>query len=600
MYDNSAAQEACAMNGSTARALPTPLEWIHGQYGSAADSLPKPANWVPIMESPMYTPRKMRVITIGAGFSGLMVAHKIQHDYKMETYCDHVIYEKNPEAGGTWFENQYPGVACDVPAHIYTFTWAPNPKWSSYYVKGPEIRSYIQNVAKEYDLEKNVVFNAKVLSATWTEDEGKWVVEVDMGDHIKRDNADVVINASGVLNDWHWPDIPGLEKFKGHLCHSAAWDQNYDYTGKTVAVIGNGSSAIQIVPSLQPIVKHMTTFIRSATWISPNFAAEHTRDGGNFQYSEEELKEFEDPDKLLAYRKKIEHGFNKLYRGLQYGTPEHEFFQAQSRQIMVSRMEGNKDMQEKLIPTWAFGCRRLSPGDGYLEALQKPNVNAIFNSATAITADGVVDSDGAEHKVDAIICATGFDTSWAKKWPVKGRNGALLKEQWSEDPQSYLSVCAKNFPNLFFILGPNAPVGNGSLIPSMEWAGMYAVNWIRKIAREQIHSIEPKQGSVDDFNVYTQEYLKRTVYTSPCRSWYKNNKVDGPVTAMWAGSPMHFKDMMSTQRGEDFDIKYCSPNRFRFMGNGTTQRDKKDMDLSYYLRKDGWKQDLKDTEELLV
>jgi hypothetical protein len=411
-----------------------------------------------------------------------------------------------------------------------------------------------------------------------------------------------------MASDWQWPNIPGLDQFRGHLCHSAVWDHNYDYKDKTVAVIGNGSSAIQIVPSIQPDVKHMTAFIRSSTWISPNFAAEHTKDGGNFKYSAEELQEFEDPDKLLAYRKKIEHGFNKLYRGLQYGTPEHEFFQGQSRQIMLDRLNGNREMQDALIPSWAFGCRRLSPGEGYLEALQKPNVKAIFDAATRVTADAVVDSKGVEHKVDAIICATGFNTSWVKSWPIKGRNGALLSEQWGVDPQSYLSVCAKNFPNLFFVLGPNSrkfalprlcpscscscsrfsAVGNGSLIPQMEWAGMYAVNWVRKMAHEQIHSVDPKQEAIDDFNVYTQEFLKRTVYTSHCRSWYKNNKVDGPVTAMWAGSPMHFKEMMSVQRGEDFDIKYCSPNRFRFFGNGTTERDAKDMDLSYYLRKDGW------------
>ncbi|EXJ86753.1 hypothetical protein A1O3_03707 [Capronia epimyces CBS 606.96] len=507
----------------------------------------------------------------------------------MEDYCEHVIYEKNPEVGGTWYENQYPGVACDVPAHIYTFTWGPNPNWSHFYAEGPEIRQHIQNVAKEYDLTKNIVFNAQVLDATWLEEEGKWHVKVDVNGHVKEDKADVVINASGVLNNWRWPSIPGLKDFKGHLCHSAVWDHSYDYEDKKVAVIGNGSSAIQIVPKLQPVVKHMTTFIRSPTWISSNFAAQHaSAEGGNFEYSTEQKKEFEDAEKLLAYRKKIEHDFNQLYRGLEYGTPEHEFFQEESRRIMTTRLNGSKELAEKLIPTWSFGCRRLSPGDGYLEALQAPNVTPIFNAAARITEDGIVDSDGTEHKVDAIICATGFDVSFAKQWTVTGRHGKTLQEQWKDNPQSYFSVCAKDFPNLFFVLGPNSPVGNGSLIPQMEWAGAYAVKWVEKMAQEQIHSIDPKQEAVDDFNVYTQEYLKRTVYTSHCRSWYKNNKIDGPVTAMWAGSPMHFKDLMSTQRGEDFDIKYCSPNRFRFFGNGTTWRDATNADLSYYLRKDGF------------
>ncbi|KAH6661828.1 hypothetical protein B0J14DRAFT_622108 [Halenospora varia] len=519
----------------------TPSEWVHNQGGPGRDTLPKPANWIPVHEEPLYTPRKIRIIIIGAGFSGLMAAHK------------------------------YPGVACDVPAHIYTFTWGPNPDWSHFYAQGGEIRQHIKRIAKEYDLEKNIKFNAKVTEATWMEDKGKWHVKVDLNGTIVEDEAEVVINASGVLNNWHWPAIPGLKNFKGHLCHSAVWDHSYDYTNKTVAVIGNGSSAIQIV----------------ATWISSNFAADHTIDGKNFAYSTEQRKEFQDPEKLLAYRKKIEHDFNKLYRGLEYGTPEHEFFSQQPRQIMTDRLNGNAEMAEKLIPSWSFGCRRLSPGDGYLEALQKKNVTPVFSAAAEITADGIVDAEGKHHQVDAIICATGFDVSFAKQWPVNGRNGKLLQEEWAEDPQSYFSVCARNFPNFFFILGPNSPVGNGSLIPQMEWAGMYAVKWADKIARENIHSIDPKQEAVDDFNVYTQEYLKRTVYTSHCRSWYKNNKVDGPVTAMWAGSPMHFKDMMSTQRGEDFEIKYNSPNRFKFFGNGTDWRDAEGADLSYYLRTHG-------------
>lgn len=224
-----------------------------------------------------------------------------------------------------------------------------------------------------------------------------------------------------------------------------------------MAVIGNGSSAIQIVPSIQPIVKHMTTFIRSPTWISSNFAAQHAGpDGKNFEYTAEQKEEFKNPARLLEYRKKIEHDFNKLYRGLLYGTEEHEFFHEQSRQIMLDRLKHQAELAEKLIPSWAFGCRRLSPGDGYLEALQKENVSPVFSSVTRVTPDGVEDAEGRSYKVDAIICATGFDTNWCKSWPVQGRNGRLLQEAWGETPESYFSCCAKDFPSLFFILGPNA------------------------------------------------------------------------------------------------------------------------------------------------
>ncbi|CAG9953894.1 unnamed protein product [Clonostachys rosea f. rosea IK726] len=571
-------------------AAPTPIEWVRNQ-GSAhnGEPLPKPANWIPVHEEPLFTPRKLRVITIGAGFSGLMVAQKFRYELKMEDYVDHVIYEKNPEVGGTWYENQYPGVACDVPAHIYTFTWGPNPKWTRFYANGPEIRKHIQDVTREYNLDRDVKFNARVVHAEWVEDDGKWTVKIEIDGKLIEDKADVIINASGVLNNWKWPNVKGLDKFKGHRVHSAAWDHDYDFTNKRVALIGNGSSAIQILPSIQPIVKQLTTFIRSPTWISPNFAAQFaSADGKNFTYSEEQLKDFEDPEKLLAYRKKIEHDFNKLYKGLQYGSPEQEYFKEASLKIMNERLQGKKEFTEKLIPTWAFGCRRLSPGDGYLEALLEPNVKTVFNSVSEFTEDGVIDADGNRHEVDAIICATGFDVSFAKQWPVIGRGGKSLKEEWKENPESYMSVTARHFPNFFFILGPNSPVGNGSLIPQMEWAGLYAAKWIEKMAKEHIHSIDPKQEAIEDFNVYTQEYLKRTVYTSHCRSWYKNNKVHGPVTTMWAGSPLHFKELMGVQRAEDYDIKYLSPNRYFFFGNGITWKDANEEDLSYYLRKDGF------------
>jgi cation diffusion facilitator CzcD-associated flavoprotein CzcO len=204
-------------------------------------------------------------------------------------------------------------------------------------------------------------------------------------------------------------------------------------------------------------VKHLITFIRSPTWISSNFAAQHAGPNGkNFEYTAEQKEAFKDPAKLLQYRKKIEHDFNKLYQGLQYGTEMHEHFQEESRQIMLNRLNHKPAYTEKLIPSWAFGCRRLSPGEGYLESLQEDNISVVFSEVMSITPDGLIDADGNSHKVDAIICATGFDTNWCKSWPVVGRKGQLLQEVWGENPESYFSCCAKGFPNLFFILGPNA------------------------------------------------------------------------------------------------------------------------------------------------
>ncbi|KAM5361410.1 hypothetical protein ACJZ2D_013100 [Fusarium nematophilum] len=542
-------------------------------------------NWVPTLEQPAYTPRKLRVVCVGAGYAGLMVAYKWKHEYHMDNFVDLTIYEKNSDVGGTWLENRYPGVACDVPAHNYTLSFEPNPDWSSFYATGPEIWEYIKRTTKKYNLDERVQFNSKILSTIWDDNKGKWLIQVQSNGVIKEDEADVVINGAGILNQWRWPEIAGLHSFRGKLMHSASWDTTLDWTGKRVAMIGNGSSAIQMVPAMQPGAAKIVNYIRSATWISSNFAAEFTPEGKNFQYTEEEKRSFrENPDKLRKMRKEIEHGFNQFFYALIAESPQQKAIYEGFRKNMEERLKNSPELCEKLIPSWKVGCRRLSPGDGYLEALQAPNVSVEFSEIQEITNKGIKTSNSTEaEEFDIIVCATGFDVSFSPFWELRGKDGIRLADQWRESPEAYFGICAPNIPNYFIFNGPNCPVGHGSLLAVMEWTADWILKWCRKIASEDIKSVSVSSDATDDYNVYSQEFMKKTVWTSGCQSWYKNGR--GRVTAMYAGSILHYKEILETFRTEDFHFEYNGPNRFRFMGNGLTIRESTGGDLSFYLKK---------------
>jgi cation diffusion facilitator CzcD-associated flavoprotein CzcO len=256
-----------------------------------------------------FKARRLRVVCIGAGFSGLILAHKLKHEQPLD-FVDFTVYEKNSEVGGTWLENVYPGVGCDVPAHGYVFPFEPNPSWSKCYVGGPEIQQYIVNTVEKYGLKDKILFDTQLVKSIWNEELGKWSLELKQSDAtIIHDEADILINASGILNKWKMPNIAGLDKFAGRLLHTAVWDKSYDWTGKKVAVIGNGSSGIQAVPALQPKVAKIVNYIRHPTWVSVNLCPDITKDGmgTNFEYSEKEKERFrDDPAGFLEYRKTVE------------------------------------------------------------------------------------------------------------------------------------------------------------------------------------------------------------------------------------------------------------------------------------------------------
>ncbi|KAL2004939.1 hypothetical protein VTN00DRAFT_2789 [Thermoascus crustaceus] len=548
------------------------------------DATPRDPTWVPVSEQPVFTPRKLKVICVGAGYSGLMLAYKYKYETPMDDYVDLTIYEKNHDVGGTWLENRYPGVACDVPAHIYTFSFEPNPDWSCFYSSGPEIWEYIKRTTVKYGLDEKVQFNSKVIETVWDESSGKWRVKVDQQGTIIETEADVLVNAAGILNKWCWPDIPGIDTYKGKKVHSARWDPDLDWAGKRVAIIGNGSSAIQILPQMQKTAGHTTTYVRSPTWITPNFAAHLARDGKNFEYTEEEKRRFrEEPRALFEYRKNIEHNFNKFFYTFLKDSPDQQAAFEACTESMQQGLNHDDRLCEKIIPKWPVGCRRATPGEGYLEALCAKNVDVESDKIIGFTENGIKTAAG-EREFDIVVCATGFDVSFTPYWKLVGKNGVWLADQWKDIPEAYFGICAANMPNYFIFNGPNCPAGHGSLLAVMEWTAEYILRWCRKIAKQDIKSVTVKPDVVHEYNVYSQEYLKRTVFTGGCRSWYQSRK-DGRVTAMYGGSVLHYKENLEEFRTEDFEFEYRSPNRFRFLGNGLTIREKEGGDLGFYVKK---------------
>ncbi|KAF7551089.1 hypothetical protein G7046_g7809 [Stylonectria norvegica] len=538
-----------------------------------------------------YTPKKVKVFTIGAGFSGLLMAHKFQHRFpEMRDIVDHTIFEARNDVGGTWLANHYPGVQCDVPAHIYTFPFDPNPDWNRFYASGADILAYIKHTVKKWNLDRDLQLNTKVIGAWWQEDRGEWKVTVEHEGKQRDEYCNVLISAQGVLVHESWPDVPGLRDFKGHLTHSASWDHNYDYSNKRIAVIGNGSSGIQIVPQMAKLPgTDVKNFVRGPAWVyyraPPSKHLGREDDDPNPAYLEEEKKKFRDPDYHLQHRKQIISRTNKSFYIFMKGENNKEGMKLAAEQ-MAEKLNHDPELCDKLIPKWELGCRRITPGPGYLESFLRPNCHLTNSGITKVTENAVHTADGEVYECDVVICATGFDVSHRPRYPIVGLNGLDLQKEWAEDPESYISVAVPQIPNYFMMMGPNCLGGHGSLVESLNWTGDYFVKWVKKISTEGIKHVVPKKAKTEAFLKYSDQVHKTLVWSGGCKSWYKRGRVDGRVTALFGGSAHLFNRMLTDIRGEDFDITYNTANPFRFMGNGFTEFEfDEKSDLSWYVEK---------------
>ncbi|KAJ5417386.1 uncharacterized protein N7487_000936 [Penicillium crustosum] len=565
-----------------------------------------------VLEQPLGTTRHVRVITIGAGASGLNMIRTLR---KNIPDSENVVYEKNPDIGGTWFENRYPGCQCDIPSHNYQFSWAPNPRWSRFYSGSSEIHQYFKDLVARENLQDSIKLQHQVESAVWNEDEGQWHVVVrDLAtDTIINDAAHFLLDGSGILNHWKWPEIPGLHSFKGDLVHSANWPANWDYKGKRVAVIGNGSSGVQIVPAMQPDVSTLVHVFRSPIWVAPpglegmsaSTAGEEIAnlelDGDRFTPTQ--ISRFEEDKELYKrFTKATEEvvnnkfsyvsslcGYSHLVRifdvfgQLVTSTPLQGIVKEKMKEYMSKKLRGDTKLMDKLIPDFPFGCRRITPSVAYLDSLHESNMHLVTDGIANVFESGFTTESGETIFVDAIVCATGFDLSFRPRFPVIGRTGNLQDIWTSQIPSSYMSCAIPGMPNYFTFLGPNAPIGHGSVLTITEHVAKYIVRLIRKCQEEGIKSVCPKQDAVDDLNEHIAVFMPRTAWAGSCRSWFKNGETNGPVTALHPGSRIHWFHMLQNFRGEDYEYTRWTANRFQYLGNGTSTLEDPGMNSTWYL-----------------
>ncbi|KAI1412587.1 FAD/NAD(P)-binding domain-containing protein [Hypoxylon sp. FL1857] len=554
--------------------------------GELSNSQPKAP--YAIREEPLGTAKHVRIVGIGAGASGINMIRTLRRNM---TNYEHVIYEKNEKVGGTWFENRYPGCRCDIPSHNYQFSWRPNPEWSNFFSPAPEIEEYLSRICEEERMMDTIKTRHQVVGAWWDENRGLWDLSIrnlETGDEF-RDQANFLVDASGILNNWKWPDIPNIKSFQGELVHTASWPKDFDYTNKTVALIGNGSSGIQLLPAIQPDVKKLYHFVRTPTWIIPPRIVSMMVMGGPAKdilsqieldekenFTQRQIERFKaDPAFYRKFVKTIEQDSNGAFALILNGGAAQAFAMSKVTQYMTAALGGDEKLCKALIPKFPLGCRRITPAPDYLEALRAPNTEVITEGIAGIVPEGIQLESGEIIKLDAIICATGFDNSFTPRFPIVGRYGNVQDTMKTETPKGYMSCALAGVPNYFTFLGPNGPIGHGSVFTLSEHIARYIARVIIKCQTEGIKAIVPSDAAVADYGQHVATFMPRTAWASSCKSWFKGGKEDGPVTALHPGSRVHFFHMLERFRGEDWEYVYDNPtqNRFWYLGNGFSKRE---------------------------
>ncbi|KAI4650942.1 hypothetical protein J4E93_003299 [Alternaria ventricosa] len=545
--------------------------------------------------------RSLRVAVIGAGLAGINAG--ILLPAKVPG-IDLTIFEKNDDVSGTWLENVYPGVRCDIPSHVYQATYSPNTQWSEIFARGAEIRDYWQAQAKKHDVYKYVRLRHRVDEAEWDDAHSKWRVTLRnlKNETSSTETFDFVITAIGRFNSWKLPDYPGLNDYRGHLRHTSNWDVSFDPTGKKVAVIGNGASGIQVVPNLQPIAKHITHFVRNPTWIATSWAGDE-RTFEPQPYSQEQRKALEDPGVYLAFRKDLEDRYWRRFRAMIRGSTENQGMREQFIDVMKKRVAQKPELLDGLIPDFAPHCRRLTPGPGYLESLTEANVELVKSPIKRFTTLGIETTDGRTFAFDAIFCATGANTDLVPPFSIKAR-GVDLHEAWKPGgkwgfPYTYLGLAAPGFPNLFFLAGPHATGPSGTVPHGVETSLTYFAKVLRKVSSQGLKSLTPSKEATDDFVDYCDAFFPTTVLTDNCSSWNNGGVAGQRIHGLWPGSAAHFTIARREPRWEDWEYeRENKDNRFAYFGNGYTEAELDDStDLTSYLKAPGQEVDLRDLHE---
>ncbi len=468
--------------------------------------------------------QQYRVAIIGTGFSGLGMAIRL----KQSGIQDFVILERSDGIGGTWHDNTYPGCACDVQSHLYSFSFALNPDWTRLYSAQPEIWAYLRHCAEHYGIVPHIRWQCPMEAASWNEAAQQWHITTPQG----LITAQVLILGNGPLSEPNLPNIPGLPDFQGKLFHSAQWEHNHDLTGERVAVIGTGASAIQFVPQIQPKVSQLKLFLRTPPWIFPRM------DHDIPTWQRKLFRWLPLAQRLIRAKMYLLREYGAI--GLVYKPERVKIGEKLALQYLASQI-ADPDLRAKLTPNYTLGCKRILLSDDFYTAVTKPNVDVVTDGIKEIRAHSVVTVDDTEHPVDTIICGTGFHATDAPMaLLVRGRDDKLLAETWhGNNAQAYLGTTVAGYPNMFLIIGPNTGLGHNSMVYMIESQIAYILDALHTMQRQQIQTVEVRPETQADYNTTIQNRLQGTVWNSGCKSWYMNT--EGRNTTLWPGFTFNFR-----------------------------------------------------------
>ena len=496
------------------------------------------------MNAPYHGPAKaeLDVAIIGAGFSGLCMAIALK---KAGTQTFRV-FEKADDLGGTWRDNRYPGCACDVPSHLYSFSFEQNPDWSRSYSPQPEIWRYMKQCADKYGIGSHLRFGTAVTEARFDETNHFWRITLASGETI---TARALVSGVGALHLPAFPKIKGLENFAGRAFHSSEWDETADLTGQRVGVIGTGASAIQIVPAIADKVKQLTLFQRTPPWVLPRM---------DQSFSERAKRRF-----------RAIPGLQRLFRGFIYANMEMRALGFLGNRKLMQRVEKfahdylektipDPELRKALTPDYQIGCKRILVSDDYYQSFNRPNVALATSPIDHATANGIVTADGQTHEFDTLIYATGFRANEPMaELNIVGRSGHTLAHEWRAGAEAYYGITVAGYPNFFVLLGPNTGLGHNSIIFMIEAQVRYVMHCLGWLFREGADEVEVRRDVQRAFNAKLKADMNRTVWQSGCHSWYLNE--NGTNSTIWPGFTVSY--WWQTRQPDPHDFVIAVPGK---------------------------------------
>lgn len=483
-------------------------------------------------------PVQTDAVIIGAGFAGLGLGIRL----KQRGLDEFVILERSDRVGGVWRQNRYPGAECDVPSHLYSFSFELRADWPERYASQADILDYLTHCARKYRIEPHIRFGAEVVEARWEQTSGRWIVETSDG---RTFSARALVSAAGQLSRPLQPNLPGLASFSGTAFHSATWPHDYDLSGKRVAVIGTGASAIQLVPMIAPLAHRLFVFQRSAAYVFPK---------SNKPYTRWQKKLFRRMPAVLRLSRLLIYLQHEMTAFAFVSLPGALRFKRFVFRRHLRREIGGEELRNRLTPDYYVGCKRILLSNTYYAAMGRPNVELVTEAISHVRPDAVVTCDGIERKVDAIIFATGFAaTDFLAPIRIVGPDGRQLHDVWRGEARAYLGITMPGFPNFFMLYGPNTNLGHNSVVYMIESQISHVLACVERLRDNPTSTIEIKPDVEQRFQSRTQRRLQKTVWAKGCSTWYLTPT--GKNTANWPGYTFEYRRKTRTPNWKHYVVR---------------------------------------------